>query len=163
MQCVEQDIVEAALTTTAKLDPDCAAEAMMAFANSQPDIFAFEMAFTEELRDEVREIMIYLLFVVYRAFEMTATEPIPKIDSDDIVATYEENQEFVVGLDEHDESSFEQLAQSETANQPNLFVYITEALVDENSEDDIELDDQEFGEIFMILKTVIDVVDAATN
>ena len=85
---------------------------------------------------------------------------------EEIVAKFEDNQSLIVGLDEKDDASFEELAALETANQPHLYAYITEALLDdeEGSDDDnVDLTDEEFGEIFMMLKTVIDVVDAATN
>ena len=164
MQCIEDSVIETVLEMAADLAAEEASEQMMAFAVAQPEILGFINAFSEELREEAQEVLIFLTFVVYRVFETAASEPIPKVSSEAIVAKYEANQSLIVGLDEKDDKSFEELAALETSNQPNLFGYITEALLDEdNPEDDIELDDEEFGEIFMLLKTVIDVVDAETN
>jgi len=164
MQCIESPVIESVLQMASDLESEQAAEEMMKFATAQPEILGFTNAFSEELREEAQEVLIFLIFVIYRVFEAAATEPIPKISSDAIVAKYEDNQALIVGLDEDDDKSFEELASLETANQPHLFGYITEALLDEDEpSDDIELNDEEFGELFMIVKTIIDVVDAATN
>ena len=164
MQCIEAPVIESVLEFASDLDAEQASEEMMKFATAQPDVLGFTNAFSEELREEAQEVLIFLTFVIYRVFETAAADPIPTISPEAIVAKYEDNQSLIVGLDEKDDTSFEELASLETANQPHLFGYITEALLEEDDpNDDIELDDEEFGEIFMLLKTIIDVIDAETN
>ncbi len=164
MQCIEESLIESVLQMASDLDAERASEEMMDFATAQPEILGFANAFSEDLREEAQEVLIFLLFVVYRVFEKAATRAIPKITPEAIMAKHEANQSLIVGLDDKDDKSFEELAALETSNQPHLFGYITEALLDEDSPDDeIVLDDEEFGEIFMLLKTIVDVVDAETN
>jgi hypothetical protein len=168
MQCIDEGTVESVWQTVSGLDIEQASDEMMKFAQSQPDLLGFATAFSEELRVEAQEIVTYLLFVVYRMFEAAAEKPIPQIDMDDIVAKYEDNQSLMLGLESKDEKVFAEMADLETAHQPHIFGYITEALLEEENDDDdddeeVQLTDEEFGEIFMLLKTVIDVVDATTN
>lgn len=165
MHCIDEGTVESVWQNVAGLDIEQASEEMMKFATAQPGLLGFTTAFSEELRVEAQEIATYLLFVVYRMFETAAKTPIPQIEDDAIVAKYEANQSLMLGLESKEESVFAEMAELETAHQPHVFGYITEALLeeDEDEDDDVKLTDEEFGEIFMLLKTVIDVVDATTN
>ncbi len=169
MKCISERTVEQTWQTVADLAPDAAATEMMSFASQQPHLLGFVTAFLEELQDDAREMGTYLLFVVYKMFENSTAEEIPMVQPDAIKDQYEANQELLLDMetDADDELALEDLAYLESSKHPWVFRYVTEALLE--SDDDLpeeerfSLSEGEFGEVMMLLKTAIDVLDKATN
>ncbi len=169
MECISEQTVEQTWQTVADLTPDAAATEMMSMASRQPHLLGFVTAFLEELRDDAREMGTYLLFVVYKIFENSTTEEITKVQPDAIKDQYEVNQELLLDMetDADEEPTLEDFACLESTKQPWVFRYVTEALLEPDDdlpeEERISLSDEEFGEVVILLKTVIDVLDAATS
>ena len=169
MECISERTVEQTWQTVSDLAPDVAATAMMAFASQQPHLLGFVTAFLEDLQDDAREMGTYLLFVVYKMFENSTTEEIPRVHPEAIKDQYEANQELMLEMETEadDGQVFEDLAFLETLKHPWVFRYVSEALLepdDDLPEDErISLSEEEIGEVIILLKTVIDVLDKATN
>ena len=163
MKCVEESIVDEVWDRVAKMDEDAGIASMTEFTQQQPNLVGFVAAFSEELRDEARELGIYLLFVVYRMFEESTDATIPELAAEDLVARYEAMQELALGLDSKPENFFEELAKLEVANQPWIYQCVVESLIEESDDATIKLSDQELGELFLLLKTAIDSIDSVTN
>ena len=168
MECISEEMVEQTWQTIAQLEPDSAAQQMMSFATAQPHLLGFVTTLLEDLEDESRELGTYLMFVVYKMFENSATAAIPMMEPAEIKKQYEANQEFLLGIDTEDEQVMEEMAYLESSKQPWVFRYVTEALLEEDEDDvpeeeQLSLTEEDFGEIFLVLKTVIDVLDTATN
>ena len=167
MECITEETVDRTWQSIAELSPDDAATQMMSFANAQPHLLGFVTVFLEELDDDARELGTYLLFVVYKMFENSSTTTVPMMEPTDIQTQHEANQEFLLAIDPDDESSMEEMAYLESSKQPWVYRYVTEALLEEEDdvpeEERVSLTEDEFGEIFLVLKTVIDVLDSKTN
>jgi len=65
---------------------------------SQPEVLAFIMEMTEDLDQEIRELAIYMFFVIHRMFQNGYGKKIGKVSSDEIIACYEDNEKLLESL-----------------------------------------------------------------
>ncbi|MGZ3745008.1 MAG: hypothetical protein ACXVBQ_14180 [Pseudobdellovibrionaceae bacterium] len=132
---------------------------MMKIGNTQPDLLAFVMKSSEEMGQQVRELAIYMFLVVYRMFQKTQGK-IKKISSEEIIECYEHNEGLVERLEGADEKFLDRIANVQTSKQPHVVNYVVDALMEEEEgEDAVKLNDEQKGFLFLVLKTVIDVLD----
>jgi hypothetical protein len=167
MECISENTVEETWQLIAEMEPEKAAESMFEFAEAQPNLLGFVMAFAEELDADAKELSTYLLYVVYQMFARSSKSPIPMISEEQVTSQYDATEALLSSLHEAGEKPSEDLAYLESANQPWVYRYVAEALLESDETDDpeeqLDLTEEDFGEVFMMLKTVIDAVDAATN
>jgi hypothetical protein len=108
---------------------------------------------------EVKELGIYMFLVVYRMFQK-AHRKIKKISSEEIIECYEHNEGLMERLEGADEKFLDRIASVQTSRQPYVVNYVVEALMEEDEgEDAVELTDEQKGFVYLLLKTVIDVLD----
>jgi hypothetical protein len=69
MKPIPEGIVEKTWQQVAAFSPDKARKEMTKIGNTQPDLLAFVMESSKEMGQEVRELAIYVFFVVYRMFQ----------------------------------------------------------------------------------------------
>jgi uncharacterized FlaG/YvyC family protein len=132
------------------------------YAKKQPNLTGFMYELTEDMEDEAKGLALYLFFVVGRIFEKGTQKRIKKIPAKKIMKTFEANQDFLERLALVDERFLKGIAESETWEQPYVLKYVVEALVEAPEGDDpVHLTEEEFGYIFLLLKTVIDVLHEA--
>ena len=136
-----------------------AMNAMNSLSKKQPDLLAFILEFTQELHPDAQELAVYLFLVIYRIFEKHSSKPIKKVSAKKITNTYEEYHSLLEGLENAHEKFLERRAEAEFEKQPHITSYVLEALMEENPDDPIDLTDDDIGYIYIILKTVIDILD----
>jgi hypothetical protein len=131
----------------------------MKIGNSQPELLAFVTELTKEMDQEVKELGIYMFLVVYRMFQK-AHGKIKKISSEEIIECYEHNEGLMERLEGAHETFLDRIASVQTSRQPYVVNYVVEALMEEDEgEDAVELTDEQKGFVYLLLKTVIDVLD----
>jgi hypothetical protein len=159
---VLEDQVEAAAEEVCEL-MDVRVDTEMTRATSQqPELFAFLMELTEGHGLPAHELAIFLYVVILRAFAKTASRDIRPIEPAAIQKRLEENEALLARLDGAHPRFLERMALSEISKQPFVVQYLVEALVDAPyGEDPVELSEEESGTLFLVLKTVIDVLDEA--
>jgi len=107
----------------------------------------------------VRELAIYMFVVVYRAFQK-AHGKVKKISSEEIIECYEHNEGLMGRLEGADEKSLDRIASLQTSKQPYVVNYVIDALMEEDEgEDALVLTEEQKGFLFLLLKSVIDVLD----
>ena len=165
MECISQEDVDRTWQSVAEIDPSDAAEAMFAFSEAQPNLLGFVMAFAEDLNTDASELCTYMLYVVYQMFANATANAIPMITEDQIDAQYKSTCEMLDTIHETGEDPSEEDVELEIQNQPHVYRYVSEALAEDNDDpaEVMDISEEEFGEIFMMMKCVIDAVDAATN
>ncbi len=125
----------------------------------QPHLGSFVLHFTVSLRREAHELAYYLFSVIYRIFEKAAGK-IRRIPPERIIEAYEETEAFVGSFEKAHERFLERAAIRMIGPQPFVVKYLTEALMEApENEDPVELSDEESGQIFLVLKTVINLLD----
>jgi hypothetical protein len=111
------------------------------------------------MSQEVRELAIYLFFVVYRMFQ-AAHGKIKKISSEEIIECYKQNKGLIERLDGADERFLDRIASLQTSRQPHVVNYVVDALMEEDEgKDAVQLTDEQKGFLFLLLKSVVDVLD----
>jgi len=158
MDTLSEGFVEKTWQQVAEFNPDRANKEMTAMGKNQPDLLAFLMAYTEDLHQDVKELAIYIAFVVYKMF-LDSSGKIPKISGKEIMARYDENTRFVESLEGADEKFIDRIANIQVSRQPYVMKYVLEALMEDAEEDGMNLTEEDIGSLFMLFKTEIEVLD----
>jgi hypothetical protein len=158
MEPLSEEFVEKTWKVVAGFSAAKANREMLAMSKDQPDLLAFLMAYTDDLQQEVKELAIYIAFVVYKMFHDTAGK-VPKISSREIMARYDDNARFLEGLEGAHEKIIDRIAKVTVSKQPYVINYVLEALMEDSGEDSVDLTDEDIGLLFMLLKTEIEVLD----
>jgi len=157
---IPEEIVEKTWQEVAGFSLDRAKKEMMKIGNRQPDLLAFVTESSREMGREVRELAIYMFLVVYRIFQETHGK-IEKISTEEIIECYEHNEGLLERLGGTHEKFLDRIASVQTSRQPYAVKYVVDALTeeDEEREDAVALTDEQKGFLYLLLKTVIDVLD----
>jgi hypothetical protein len=159
MEPVPEAIVEKTWQEVAGFSPDRAKKEMMKIGNNQPDLLAFVTESAKEMGQEVRELAIYMFLVVYRMFQEVHGK-IKKISSEEIIECYEHNEGLMERLEGAHEKFLDRVANVQTSRQPYVVNYVVDALMEEDEgEEAVALTEEQKGFLFLLLKTVIDVLD----
>jgi hypothetical protein len=159
MEPISEKFVEKTWQEVAGYSPNRASIEMQKMGKNQPDLLAFLIALTEDLDPEVRELAIYIAFVVYRIFEGSQNK-IKKVTSKEIMDCYEYNEDLMARLEGAHEKFIDRIARIQISKQPYVMKYVVDALIEESEEGDgVELTDESKGFLFLLLKTVVDLFD----
>jgi hypothetical protein len=158
MEPLSEGFVEKTWQQIAKFTPDRVNKEMIAMGKSQPDLLAFLMAYTDDLQQEVKELAIYIAFVVYKMF-FDSSGKIPRISSKEIMDRYDENISLMESLEGAHEKFIDRSARVQVSNQPYVMEYVLEALMEDAEEDGIDLTEEDIGSLFMLFKTEIEVLE----
>jgi hypothetical protein len=160
MEPIPEEIVEKTWQEVAGFSPDRAKKEMMKIGNSQLELLAFVTESSREMGQEVRELAIYMFVVVYRMFKQ-AHGKIKRIPSEEIIKCYEQNEGLLERLEGAHEKFLDRVARVQTSRQPYVVNYVVDALMEENDEGEeaVALTEEQKGFLFLLLKTVIDVLD----
>ena len=159
MKPIPEGIVEKTWQEVAGFSPDKAKREMTKIGNIQPELLAFVMESSKETGQEVRELAIYMFLVVYRMFQ-EAHGKIKKISPEEIIKCYEHNEGLMERLEGADEKFLDRIASVQTSRQPYVVRYVVDALMeDDEGEDPVALTEEQKGFLFLILKTVTDVLN----
>ena len=165
MKCIPHETVETTWQDIAEMAPEDAGEAMFHFSEAQPNLLGFVMAFTEDLNEDASELCTYMLYVVYQMFVNASTTDIPMVTEQQMEAQYHATCDLLDKIHDADGDPEKAGVGAKLENQPNVYQYVSETLLedDEDSEEKMDISEDDAGEIFMMMKCVIDVVDSVTN
>jgi hypothetical protein len=158
MDPLSEDFVEKTWQEVAEFSPPKAHKEMLAMGKHQPDLLAFLTAFADDLQQEVKELAIYIAFVVYKMF-LDASGNIPRISSKEIMTRYDENIRFLERLQGTHEKIFDRIAKIELSKQPFVMKYLLEALMEDAEKDRIDMTEEDIGFLYILIKTEIEVLD----
>ncbi len=169
MEPLSESLVEETWREIDKYTDQRASREMLQFGKDQPNLLSFFLEFTQELDEEVEELGVYLLFVVYRMFSKGYGKKIKKITQKELTDCFEENGKFMESLGSMHEKFLERIAKKQSASQPHMYRYVAETLfenreVDDDDDDETEpLSDEDIGYLFLLLKTSIDCLNRKTD
>jgi len=159
MEPIPEEIVKKTWQEVAGFSPDRAKKEMMKIGNSQPELLAFVTESAQEMGQEVRELAIYMFLVVCRMFQ-EGHGKIKKISSEEIIECYEHNEGLMERLEGPHDKFLDRVASVQVSRQPYVVKYVVDALMEgEEGEDAVALTEEQKGFLFLLLKTVIDVLD----
>ncbi len=159
MKPIPEALVEKTWQEFAGFSPDKAKKELVKIDNTQPNLLAFVMESSQEMAQEVRELAIYMFVVIYRMFQKTNGK-IKKISSEEIIEGYKNNESLMERLEGTHEKFLDRIASVQTSRQRYVIQYVIDALMEEDEgEDAVTLTDEQKGFLFLLFKTVIDVLD----
>jgi len=160
---IPEGLVEETWLEVGALSESQARRQMDQIAKSQPALLAFVLAATGDLSTDAQQVAVYLYAVIHRMFEKSAGGLTPATPQS-IEAAYEGNQAFLGKFEHAHERFLEKAAESVASSQPFVMKYLVEALMETPEGDDpVVLSDEETGLILLVLKTVVDIFDEATQ
>ena len=158
METLSEGFVEKTWQQIANFTPDRANKEMIAMSKNQPDLLAFLMAYTDDLPQEVKELAIYIAFVVYKMF-LDSSGKIPRISSREIMARHNKTTRLVESLEGAHEKFIDRIANVQVSQQPYVMKYVLEALMEDAEDEGIDLTEEDIGSLFMLFMTEIEVLD----
>jgi hypothetical protein len=160
MEVIPQELVEKIQQEVSDFTPGRAKKEMTKLGEHQPELLSFMLEFTQDLDQEVHELAIYMFFVVCRVFEKASAKKIEKISSQQIIKCFESNEELLESLEGAHEKFLERITRARILTQPYVIKYVADTLFEApEQEDPIELSDDNIGYLFLLFKTVIDVLN----
>ncbi|RLB79223.1 MAG: hypothetical protein DRH24_13105 [Deltaproteobacteria bacterium] len=163
MEPIPEELVEEIWQETAGFSPDQINKRIKKLSKSQPNLLAFIIEFSQDLDRQVKELAMYMFFVVFRMFKKSSHKIIKRISPEKIIEYYEKNENFIQSQEGVHEKFFERITRLQLSEQPYVLKYVTETLMEAPYEEDpIILTEQDAGFVFMLLKTVVDVLDKQT-
>ncbi len=163
MEPIPEELVEETWQEIDDFTLDRAHKEMTRTSKNQPDLMAFIMELTQELDQEIRELATYMTFVVHRMFQKGSRKKIKKIPAEEIIDCYEANEDFMESLEGVHEKFLDRIARVQLSGQPYVMRYVVETLMEAPEEEDpVALSDEDIVFLFLLLKTVVDVLDKTT-
>jgi hypothetical protein len=134
------------------------------FFRAQPAICDFIVELTHESGQKVQELSLFLAYMVFRAVEAAATDAVARVAAETIETGYRETESWMERISEADGTELQgAIAESlQHDGEPHLLQYVISEL-NEPIEDGTELNDEEKGEVFFAVKTVISALKLQSN
>ncbi|NQT56359.1 MAG: hypothetical protein HQ551_09040 [Desulfobacteraceae bacterium] len=159
MELIPEGLVEETWQEFADFSPVRAQKETIKVSKNQPNLLTFMIEFTQDLDLEVRELAIYMFYVVCRMFQKSSTKKIKRISPEEIINCYEKNEHLMESLEGAHDKFLERIAGVQLAGQPYVMKYVVEAIMEDSEEDPVELTEEDIGYLFLLLKTVVDLLD----
>jgi len=164
MKPLSEELVEETWQEFASFTPTQVNKEAKKIAKGQSDLLSFMVEFTEELDQEVKELAIYMFFVVNRIFAKGYRKKIKKASPEEIIECYEKNEKLMESLEGAHDRFYERVASVQVSAQPYVIKYVVETLFEVPEEEDpIFISDEDVGFLFLLLKTAIDVLNKKTD
>jgi hypothetical protein len=162
MNPISQELVDETWQAFAGFSPARARKESIKVNKNQPNLLAFMMEFTQDLDQEVQGLAIYMFYVVCRMFQKSSKKSLKRISPEEIINCYEKTERFIESLEGTHERFFERIAKVQLSEQPYVMKYVVEALMEAPEEEDpVILTEDDVGYLFLLFKTVVDLLDKA--
>ena len=164
MNPISQELVDETWQAFAGFSPARARKETIKVNKNQPNLLAFMMEFTQDLDREVQELAIYMFYVVCRMFQKSSKKSLKRISPEEIINCYEKTERFIESLEGAHERFFERIAGVQLSEQPYVMKYVVETLMEAPEEEDpVVLTEDDIGYLFLLFKTVVDLLDKTTS
>jgi hypothetical protein len=126
------------------------------FFRAQPAVCDFVAEVTQESGQKIQELSLFLSYMVFKAVEISDTGTAGTVPSEEIEAAYRRTETWMSEMIEDESAELQQsiVRSLQHDNEPYLLQYVVSEL-NEPMADGAELNDEEKGEVFFVLKTVI--------
>jgi hypothetical protein len=131
------------------------------FFRAQPAICDFIVELTHESGQKIQELSLFLSYMIFKTIEAGETSPQDAVKPEDIETAYHDTELWMSRVSEAEGVELQPAiaASLEKDTEPYLLQYIISEL-NEPMEDGADLNDEEKGEVFFVLKTVISTLTA---
>jgi len=159
---IDEALIEVVCGEVAELDASTLAAQMEALGQSQPNLLAFVIANCESLSSETAELGVYVFFVAYKIFERAAGVRLREVAGNLLSAAEERTEELLDAAEDAADGLFESVVEAEFSIQPEIIRTVAEILETYGEEGETKLAEEEKWLLFLVLITVVDVLDSAS-
>lgn len=161
---VSEDIIETCWRTIGALDESGIRRLQRSSGKAQEELMAFLIAWNSRQRREVVELALYLGLVILDAFRRVPARRIQRVTEESILRLVRQNEKLIAGLPESLDEGVTILTSAESVSEPAIMKYILSALaeVSDDADDSVELTDDEFWHLVVVLKTFSDALHNAS-
>jgi hypothetical protein len=126
------------------------------FFRAQPAVCEFIVELTHESGHKIQELALFLSYMIFKALEIERAAEIDVIKPENIEAAYRDTESWMTQVSEAEGDELQPTiaASLQRDTEPHLLQYIVSEL-NEPMDDGAELTDEEKGEVFFLLKTII--------
>lgn len=126
------------------------------FFRAQPAVCDFIVELTHESGYKIQELSLFLSYMVFKAMDIDRTDEAGAVTPGAIEAAYRESESWIERVSRAEGAGLESAiaASLENDTEPYLLQYVISE-INESLKDGTQLSDEEKGEVFFILKTVI--------
>jgi hypothetical protein len=131
----------------------------------QPDLLAFVVAFTGDLSPAAQELGIYVFHVVLAIFRAAAGRSVPRVKAGAIERQWTGSTQALERLEGAHEHFLQRAALEQVSAEPEVVRYVAEAVMEAGHDPDepMELTEEDQGTLYLVLKTVVDLLHQATD
>ena len=126
------------------------------FFRQQPAVCEFVVELTQESGQKIQELSLFLSYMVFKAATIGETDTVNRVTPEAIELAYHESESWIDRISQAESAELQPAiaASLQADTEPFLLQYVISEL-NEPLEDGTALDDEQKGEIFFVLKTVI--------
>ena len=125
------------------------------FFQEQPAICDFVVEATHDSEPRIQELSLFLAYMICKAVKAGKPDPVHIVTPQMIETAYRDSEHWIDQIGQAEEPQMEEISTKLEADaEPNLIQYVI-AELNSPPEDGVELEDEEKGEVFFVLKTVI--------
>ena len=164
MEPISEEIADQTWEEITSITSEAGYSESVTISKRQPEVLSYIIEMTEDLEQEVRELAIFMFFVIHRMFQKAYGRDIGTITSEEIIASYQDNEQLLESLGGVHEKFFERIARVQMSEQPYVIRYVVETIFEAaHEEDPILLTEEDMGYLFLMMKTVVDVLNRKTD
>ena len=153
---ITSESVEQTCSQVGEYSDEMMAEEFDRFFRAQPAICDFVVELTHESGQRVQELAMFLSYMVVKTLEIGGIAGIGAVTRETIEAAYGESESWIDHMSRAEGVELQSAlaASFKKDTEPYLLQYVVSEL-NQPLDDGAELDDNEKGEVFFVLKTVI--------
>lgn len=164
MEPLSEELVDETWEEFTGFTPEMGYDESVEVSKRQPEILAFIVEMTEDLDEEIKEIAIYMTFVIHRMFQKAYGRTIEPVTFEEIIKCYEDNEKLMESMEVAHDKFLERIAEVQMLAQPYVIRYVVETIFEAADEDPpILLGEEDMGYVFLLMKTVIDLFNVKTD
>lgn len=146
---ITSDLVDQACSEVNSYTDDRMMTEFDAFFKEQPSICDFITELTSESSMQIQELSLFLSYMVFKAVKMGQADTLSPVTAENIEAAYRDSENWIDRINQEGDR-----AEIPADPEPHLIQYIISEL-NQPLENGTMLEDEEKGEVFFVLKTVI--------
>jgi hypothetical protein len=153
---VTEEAVEKACSEVGEYTDEHMVSEFDRFFRAQPAVCEFIVDLTHESGHKIQELSLFLSYMIFKAAEAEQPGTAITVTPADVETAYRETESWMVNMSESESGEMRPAiaASLQRDTEPYLLQYVISEL-NEPMEDGGELNDEEKGEVFFVLKTVI--------
>jgi hypothetical protein len=158
---VNGESVEKACSEVAEYSDEQMVSEFDRFFRAQPAICDFIVELTHESGQKIQELSLFLSYMIFKTIGSAEAPAREAVNPEDIETAYRDTELWMESISEAEGGALQSAiaASLEKDMEPYLLQYIISEL-NEPMEDGADLNDEEKGEVFFVLKTVISTLTA---